>query len=273
MFADPPVDGFEARWRAAIAQTIRSCGARDRFGTDKTYFRSDLRAGIGQALLSRRRVRALILPKTQGRPTEEWPAPSLYFDRTALGRALPVLKILLAPGWVLQAHDVIPEQRVVHMVRPPQDFVQSWWSRYVTGIGGGPEKVFADNQPSVRRILRHFGREPEMPRHYRPEALVASELWRWRYVNEVMLERLSGTPRYIRLTYDSVIEDRLHWAETLYRFAGLDMSPDSRQAIDGLQNTLFGKRKSDGLDAQMVAHEVARVLDQSPWRSALEGSG
>lgn len=269
MFPEPDRAGFEANWRRSIARTIRASGARDRFVTDKDYFRSDWRARIGQSLMSRGKIRACLLPRSGGKVVEEWPCPGLYYDSAAQARALPVLKILLCPAWTLRAHDLIPSQHVVHVVRRPQGFIQSWWGRYVTGIGGGPEKVFADNQPSLIRILKYFGHTQDMAPAYSLEALVASELWRWRYVNEVMLAQLSGSPRYLKLAYEEVMADKLHWAKNIYGFAGLEMTPASRHAVKTMENTLFGARKPDGLDPALVADAIEQVMAGSQWRTQL----
>lgn len=260
---------FQTRWQEAIHQTIRSCGARDRFGVDKAYFRSPLRARVGQQIMSRTRLRARFLSSPAGQPPEEWPCPGFYYDAAAQARALPVLKMLLTPAWILQAHDRFPSQHVVHVVRPPAGFIQSWWSRYVTGIGGGPEKVFADNLPSLQRILAHFGRGDEMPAVYSERNLLTSELWRWRYMNEVVLSALQGDPRYLLAPYRDVMQDRLGWAERLYDFAGLEMDDSVRAQVAAMQNTLFRTRKPDGLEPDLVAEAVGEVLQDSPWAKTL----
>lgn len=265
MFGDPAPSDFATRWHDAVARTIRASGARDRFGTDKDYFRSDLRARLGQAVMSRTRLRVRLLPRQDGVPVEEWPCPGLYYDREALARALPVLKILLAPAWTRHAHDLFETQRVVHVVRPPGAFAQSWWSRYVTGIGGGPEQVFADNQPSLARILAHFGRAEEMPQGYSLRALLISELWRWRYMNEVLAKALSGSERYLIVPYQSVMKERTLWAKKIYGFAGLEMPQDAQQKVAAMQNTLFAKRKPDGLEPDLIAEAVEEVMTDSAW--------
>jgi hypothetical protein len=265
MFGDPEPPDFAARWQQAVQQSIRSNGARDRFGTDKDYFRSDLRARLGQAVMARARLRARLLPRQDGLPVEEWPCPGFHYDHAALARALPVLKILLAPAWTLRAHDLFETQRVVHVIRRPEGFIQSWWSRYVTGIGGGPDRVFADNQPSLARILAHFGRADEMPESYSLRALLVSELWRWRYMNEGLAERLSGSERYLPVPYEAVMADRTDWAEKIYAFAGLEMTEETRAQVEAMRNTLFGERKSDGLEPDLVAAAVDEVTADSAW--------
>lgn len=265
-FAQPEVPDFPARWQAAVTKTIRSCGVRDRFGPDKIYFRSSLRTRIGQEVMSRATLRAPLLFGSG----EEWPCPGFYYDKPAQARALPVLKILLTPAWILQAHDAFPTQHIVHVVRPPAGFIQSWWNRYVTGIGGGPEKVFADNQPSVQRILAHFGRE-EMPATYSQQGLLVSELWRWRYMNELLLESLHGDPRYLLAPYADLTQNRLSWAERLYDFAGLEMDDAARAKIASMENTLFGARKTDAVDPALIAEATEQVLSDSPWAEMLKG--
>lgn len=269
MFLELEPDAFNENWHKAITETIRASGVRDRFPSDKDYFHSVVHARIGQSLMSRSKIRACILPRSAGAGPEEWPCPSLYYDHTSLAHALPILKILLTPAWVIRAHHLIETQKVVHVVRSPQGFLQSWWSRYVTYADGGPEKVFADNQPSLAKILQYFGQEDQMPRQYSLLNLIVSELWRWRYVNEIMMTELSGSPRYLRLRYESVVREKLYWMEEIYRFAGLEPTPDCRLSVKAMENTLFKERKSDGLDSVLVDMAIEEVMADSPWRAEL----
>lgn len=263
MFMSPHSDDFAVHWRDAIATTARTSGSRDRFVLEKSYFRSPLRARIGQGFMSRAKLRACILPRLNGKIVEQWPCPSFYYARELLSEAFPVIKIHLVPAWYIKAHEAFPSQRLIQVIRRPEKFIQSWWSRYVIGIGGGPEKVFADNQPSLRKILEYFGRQDEIPRHYSLEGLLASELWRWRYMNEMIFDNLSHSDRYMLVPYECVMNDRLRWAEEMFEFAGLDMAAECRRKITDMQNTLFKKRK-DGLESSLVDPVVEQVLADSP---------
>lgn len=270
-FAQGAAPDFPARWQAAVTGAIRCNGARDRFGLDKAYFRAPLRTRIGQEIMSRASLRALLLPKSGGQAAEAWPCPGFYYDKSTQARALPVLKILLTPAWILQAHAAFPSQHIVHVVRPPAGFLQSWWSRYVTGIGGGPEKVYADNQPSLPGILAHFGRSDDAPGDYSTHNLLVSELWRWRYMNEVLLAGLQGDTRTLLAPYAELMQDRLSWAERLYDFAELEMDDAARAKVAAMENTLFRARTSDSLDPALIKEATEQVLSDSPWAETLRG--
>ena len=270
MFGGGPAD-FAARWRVAVSLAAQSQGARDRFTTTKSCFRGPNRARIGQGAVARGKLRSLWLPRRDRATVEEWIAPRFHIDRAALRQMQPVLKILLAPAWTLAGRKAIPDTRVFHVLRAPDGFAQSWWGRYVNAIGGGPEQVFADNQPSLIRILRHFGRADEMPEDYSLRALVVSELWRWRYMNEIVLEGLAGSDGYLLIPYEGVMADRPGWARRIFDAADLDMTEDIATAVADMRNTLFSRRKGAGLDAAMVSDAIDEVLDGSPYAETLRG--
>jgi len=269
MFTHNTPDDFDDQWRRAVTATKRSSGARDRFRIQKDYFRSAVYARFGQALMSRQKIRGLLLPRIDGHVTQEWPCPKFYFNALAKEQALPVLKILLCPAWVTQAHDSNRAQLVVHVQRRPQSFVQSWWTRYVIENSSGPEHVFTDNQPSLAHILEHFDRTAEMPTEYSLSNLVVSELWRWRYMNEMLIQQLSDSPRYKWIGYETLMTDKINATRAIFDFAGLELTQDCRQSIETMQNTLFKARKSNRIDPELVNDAVNLVLEGSAHRDQL----
>ncbi len=222
--------------------------------------------------MSRRKIRSVLLPKQDGATPEEWSASPLFYDHAALRSAYPILKILLAPAWVTLTHTHDKSQKVLHVLRPPEGFVQSWFSRYVIEKGGGPEQVFKDNLPSLQVILEQFERTSDFPNSFSTFNLVVSELWRWRYMNELLIERLCDSSRYMLITYQDLMTERVASAERIFTFAGLQMNDASRHAIEAMQNTLFAKRQSDGLDPVLVSDAIAQVLGESAHYKTLSGA-
>ncbi len=260
---------FSQRWYDAIMETSQCNGGRDRFLASKKYFRSAAHAVIGQAIMSRSKLRRMVLPAERN---DQWPCPAAYFDPPAQKAALPVLKILMCPGWITAAHPQVPAQHVLHIVRNPLGFVQSWWKRYVMRNPGGPEQVYADNRPSVRSIRQFYGKTEPLPDKFTLRNLVASELWRWRYVNERMQSTLAGSPRYMRLDYEMAVADRLETARKLYGFAGLDMPDKTLSRIAGMRNTLFAKHSPDGLDQDLIEDAIHEVMDDSRHTAVAYGT-
>lgn len=270
MFGTNAPEDFEMRWRDAVAATARRQGDRDRFSCDKTYFRDGWRRWLGHLVMSRRSLRRPFLPRVGGKIVQDWRCPRFYIDQVRLETALPVMKILLTPAWIIKSHQNSPAQKVIHVIRDPEGFIQSWWGRYVQTAPGGPERVFADNLPSLAPILAHFGASNEGFEAYSLRALVVSELWRWRYMNEILLDTLGPSTRYIHAPYRAVMADRMTWAETLYDFADLPLSSDTRQKVEGMRNTLFAGRPTNGLDTKLVRGGIVEVLENSLYKVQLD---
>lgn len=262
MFVSSEPDDFADRWAHTITLARNSVGDRDPHAKNKSYLRTNIVSKTWHGVMSRRKLRRLILPRVEGRTLEEWRRPAICVDREKFQAALPVFK-LMAPAWAIRAHAPHPQQKVVHVIRNPHNFLQSWWGRYVGKIPGGPERVFADNQISVPRILSYFGQQNTSPPDFSTYELVVSELWRWRYLNETMSDALSSSSRYIQVYYEDAIADKAAFADTLFSFAGLAMSNDIRDQISGQRNTLFKPRSQDGLDPALVKDAVAHVLSDS----------
>lgn len=264
---DRPVD-FIPKWVAAVEQAGRSNGVRDRFVIHKSHFRSRVRAKLGQTLVARTSLRDLVI-RRKYKDAEEWPCPNSYYDLGALEQAVPILKILLSPAWIIEAHFKVPEQKVVHVIRRPEGFIQSWWSRYVMEISLSPEEIYCENLPSLQHIFKYFGTDQQVKQEYSLYNLVVSELWRWRYVNEVLLDKLTPSSRYTPVAYEDLMGNKLLHAEKLFDFASLNMTHSIRETIKQSSNTVFKPRTKDGLDSQLVADAIFEVMAGSVWRNAL----
>ena len=91
-------------------------------------------------------------------------------------------------------------------------------------------------------------------------------------LQQVLAEALSGSERYLPVPYEAVMADRTAWAEKLYAFAGLEMTEETRAQVEAMRNTLFGERKSDGLEPDLVAAAVEEVTADSAWWKTFGGS-
>ena len=189
---------FIDRWRGVIAKAALEISERDRIGErSKAYIASPAHKLFAQIVLARRRVRGAlgaVIPDLRG---EQWPAAPFIANRDRLANAFPVFKMLLCQGWIMDAFEREPELRVIHNIRAPKPFLISWRRRYVKPTG--PEQVFQDNLQDLDQILGFFGRKSLRSEGFSEASLFESELWRWRFVNEVALPAPATASRDIRL--------------------------------------------------------------------------
>ncbi len=255
---------FADLWKPTIDQAARQISVRDRLrGVGKDFVRSPIRRAYARHVFLRARPRkaaALFAPSLRSQTS---PAEPHYAEPGLVSLAYPVFKILLTPGWLIDAFDGDPRMRVILNLRAPAGFLRSWRHRYAEAAG--VEEVFRANLNSLPRILQHFGAEGLAPHGFSEAALYESELWRWRYVNEIMLQRLKDSARFTAVTYEAFDSDPVGQSERLYAFAGVEMTAGVRDKIRLLENRLFKPRTNTRFrDEPLVAAAIDKVLEGSP---------
>ena len=254
-------EGFPALWREARDRAARSFGARDHLGVrPKAYLADWQRERVAPILAKRSARRALsaLAPKLRA---EEWPAGPLYGGKD-VERAVPVFKALMCQGWADAILPADPYFFVVHNMRRPDDFLRSWWERYV--LAHGPEKVWADSLETIGRVLEAFGEAPGRFTDYSDAGLVETEVWRWRYVNEFLFERYADHPRYAVVTFQEASDDPVALARRLYAMVGLGFGDAEEARVEALRNTKFKPRaKVSPLPDGVIEDAIGRATEGS----------
>lgn len=255
---------FVEKWRYAVSRAGREISFRDRINTaGKSYARPLARRLYARNVLARRRVRktaALIAPFLA---QETWPACPYYADPKALAKTLPVFKLLLKPGWILDSFPKEPGMRVILNIRSPRSFLQSWRHRYARREG--LENVFERNLQTLDQILNYFGRPKHRLQTFSEEALYETELWRWRYMNESLFRDLGDSERFTIALYEAFEDDPIGETARLYDFAGLEFDSEIKAKAGSLQNTLFIKRPKPAAEEKSSLDAIiADILSDSP---------
>lgn len=257
--------GFVDAWREALRRAAGLKSSRDRIGAaHKAHYVSPLHAALAERVLSRGRVRRALSPVAPGMAGEEWSPPAWLLRRDALARALPVFKILRQPHWLLRTHAEDPGQHVVHVVRPAVGFIRSWFNRYVALAPGGERGVFDQNMKTARPIVAHFGARFLSGDAFSRDALIESELWRWRYVNEKLMAGLGASARYRMVGYREASGDPVALAGGLAPWLGLDFDDAVRRRLARTENTLFARPHSETLDPALIERLARHVVADGP---------
>ena len=255
--SEMPAD-FDRRWPVAVDGVARSVGLRDHLPPpDKVFLRSGPAARVLSVLQSRRRGRRLL---GMG---EEWPCPPFLYDRAAMTDALPVLKMMLMGAPLVRAQTLMPGQHLVHILRDPAGFLNSWYNRYVMWHPAGPEHVWTATLETLSPILEHFEADPARFDRYDRQRLVEAELWRWRYLNEVLLG-LGGHPRYRLVLYREAKAQPVETARALFGFAGLAFEDRHAADIGGIRNRTFAAPHEHRIPNEEIDAAMRHVLDGSP---------
>lgn len=252
LHTDTPPPDFAARWRAAMAEVPGHQSLRDRLQTEgKACFTTRGRAMT--ALMRRRRLRHLT-----GRRGDEWAIPRGWMRADAA--VVPVIKILSRSQWLIAVHDHDPGQRVIHTVRNPRNYLNSWYKRLVMSpLGGGPEQIYGQVRDLAAPILARAGL-PALPTQYSLPALLQGELTLWRSVNDSLFTALRHSPRYLMLRYEDISRDPLGCAQTAFDHAGLVLDDQTRARLGAQGNSLFEKSPIPDLDRDLVDAAIAATL-------------
>ena len=250
-----PAD-FSDQWSAAVASSIGKMSRRDRMKVDgKSYL--NLAARVVVPVLRKTRLRKVVLA---GDP-DEWPIPRICMRPNVT--IVPVLKIQSRQCWLLRSHPVLSSQIVIHTLRNPADYLNSWWKRWVSKIG--PEEAYRRVCALTAPIYEENDR-PALPAEYSIENLVRGQLSIWRRSNG-LISQLSGSPRYGLFRYEDVSSDPTGEAARLYDLAGLEFDDETRQNVATMRNTLFKKIDTPSLDRDMIRSAMEDVLSDCPLGS------
>lgn len=262
----PMPETFGAAWDAAVAAASRSVGERDRHAVSpKGYTWEPVRRLGGRQLMMKersRRVLSAVMPALRQR---EWPLPWWLGRHEALERALPVLKFTQTPGWACWVLRHRPQVPVIHIVRHPAGFLNSWTKRYLPEMDRGV--VRAENERRLRQIVAadasweaRFGDIGAM-------SVEQSELWYWVYANEVIFTAGRRTSSYMPVIYERVVADPMGIAREMYRRCGLEMDDRIERGVraSAVESQSIGKRWREQLPAEHVAL-AGNILQQSFMR-------
>lgn len=252
---------LEAQWESAIAHTFAHMGKRDpqlRYAKD---FATGFGNGLGRKLLGKSKARKLL-----GLGGDQWPIPGWYAKAAAQATAPAVLKLLQAPGWATYVLENHPAVSLFQIVRHPGGFLNSWANRYLIDLDA--EAVLQENRARLHRVLAE---SPEWgDRIGDPDELdvEVSELWYWRFANEVCWNAGQGQEQYRALAYEQLATDPLPLMEDLYRAAGLPWNDVIVARITEAcsQSAGIAGRWRKKLKPQQIEN-VERILDGSPLQS------
>ena len=255
---------FESCWRDVVHRARRRQSDRDRIDhIRKTYYQSRFSALVIQSILSRRRARralGLIAPSFR---TQEWPRPMSVTDAGELETALLVLKTR-PPEWILRTHAVDRDQKVIHKIRNPLGYLNSWYNRYVIKKPGQAQAVFRESMQNVPYILKFFGEDKDRIGSFSERALIESELWIWRFLNEKIFSTLRNSSRYRLIRYEEFEKQPVDSMKNLVEFCGLEPDDGFLGHFAIMENTLFGQSHVEKIDADLVKQSARRVLMRSP---------
>jgi len=255
---------FAERWDAVMAHTARSLsGIEDYPPVAKAWMvgRPLARPMIKLSRYTRvRRALGVIYPAF-GRI--EWPLPGWVVNQAELANACIVLKLNQAPGWTVWMLRHRPTHRIIHNVRHPGGFLNSWRNRWLKKSDA--DEVLRRNRERLRLVAEHdaawaarFGDIDRLDVEW-------TEAWYWRYSNEVIWEAGQELEHYRLSVFEDVTADPQSAMRELFVFARLSWSPEVEAGVRANTRTSqqIAAKWRDALEPSQV-EMVETVLDGSP---------
>ena len=239
---------IRATWDAAIDQTSRVMGERDLpMEVLKPFIHGVSKSLKFDRLIQKRGARRALSAVQHSLSTGEWPVPWWLGSQSRLSTVLPVVKLVAAPGWVSLVLRHRPDVAVFHVVRHPGGFLNSWRARYLSA--NDPAEVRSLNRDRLAEIAsideawaERFGDVDQM-------SVEESELWYWRYANEVIWDAGRASPNYRRIVYEDLVLDPVDILREYYEICGLQWD--------------------EGIERNIRASSSQSVSIASAWRKKL----
>lgn len=266
----PAVASFGESWDRAVESACSVIGVRDhRIRVSKFYLYEVVRRFGGIRIASSLRLRKSLARVLPGFRAEEWRIPWWLGSAERQAQALGILKVN-HPGWVRWVLSKRPEVPVLHIVRHPGGFLNSWINRYLAL--NDPERVRRENADRLRRIAAadetwstRFGDIDAM-------SVEESELWYWMSSAETTYLIGRERERFHQFVYEEVVRDVLDNARRAYAACSLEWTKAVEQEV--LRGARDSRSIADKWRQQLTPSQMAlvdRILEQtrigSWWKS------
>ncbi len=249
-----------ARWSALVQRSTFRKGDRDRFQLSHKRYLRDFPARLWGAAM-RRRLRRHVLRIA----SDDWAIPGVILHPRAQADIVPVFKVSRPQRFLAATHAAMPAQTVVHNIREPEKYLNSWYNRLVVPeYNGDLEAVYRLNRATAQEELRRNGMDVKLDEAFSLRALLVAELWNWRLCNEPIHEALRGSPRYRLVHYNEISTAPEETARRLFMHAGLEFTAMHAARIAALRNTLFASPHAARLDPVAVQEAADEVLSDCP---------
>lgn len=226
----PLDEALGQQWDQAIALASLKMGVRDRIGGTRKYHLYDIVRRFGGAYVFRKkRLRLLLSFLMPSLRQEDWPVPWWFSSPQALEQAFTVFKLNQIPAWTEWLLLNRPDTMIIHIVRHPSGFLNSWQKRYLAQQNSS--EVKRTNQERLRQIAEIDANWSQLFGDIEVMTVDESELWYWRYATEKIDAAGNGRANYLRIIYEDLVSDTLKVSKQLYEKCDLPWMLEIETAI------------------------------------------
>jgi hypothetical protein len=264
-------EDFGQQWDRAIALSALRLGARDSIGTHpKDHLYEPARRLGGAALLNKNKARKLLSLTTPSLGTTEWFVPWWFASERSLKGAYLVLKLNQVPAWAQWLLLNRPQALVIHIVRHPGGFLNSWQKRYLALED--PEAVKKANFQRLEQIAKSDPHWAERFGNLEAMSVHESELWYWCYATETIHNEgcdprsapVENRKNYLPVVYEELVADALAKTKQIYEKCHLPWTVDIERKVT--QKAFNSKTIATAWRNKLSSEHVKlveRILDRS----------
>lgn len=215
--------------------------------------------------LRRRRVLLRLFHPFSTLPeSKTWSTKTHLIDSQALQKSTKVFKWIPSIPLLKEIASINHDIKVVHLIRNPAGYIQSWKTRYA---------AFQDSEEHLainRAFIASMANAKLEWREYLLEqgptmSLVESELWKYRYVNESVMQLFKDSSLYRVITYEQLVTQPIDTLMNLYEFSGLEWSKETENKV--LNDAKDPSEVVDSWKSKLTDEEIRHVdsvLESSP---------
>jgi hypothetical protein len=257
---------LDLNWGEAVQWAATRFGERDpRLPARKDHILELARRLRITRLAERPKLRSFASTFIASLRGHEWAGPAWVDRDILLKRALPVLKFVQVPGWAAWVLANRPRVAVLHIVRHPEGFLNSWRRRYLSARD--PEAVSRANQQRLWQVAECDGAWRDRFGPVDQMTMDESELAYWWYACETIHRAGLENPRYRLIIYEGLAHDPIRTAQSLFQMCGLSWS--RRIELDIVRTSATSKEIAGAWRQNRTRESealVAKVLRESLMR-------
>jgi hypothetical protein len=254
-------------WTEVIRKTGEAFGDRDRVGKEsKDYYRASICRHLVQFIYDKPRVRKPLKSIFSHFELDEWVIPRFFLDDKQRSNRLTIVKVNQMPAWSHFILDKDGNGKVIHIVRHPGGFLNSWKNRYLRHMCSAV--VLLENRTRLERLAglsetwrKRMGNIIQM-------SLPETELWYWLYANEETYRIGLKNNRYKLVVFEKLAGDYKNEVKDILEFSTLNISKEQEKEMFKLGDNSISI--SDGWKQSLNTEEkslVERILDNSELSS------
>jgi hypothetical protein len=178
--------------------------------------------GLARSINPRPRKLLKVLAPSLGK--HEFPLPFWVGSNRRLAESLGVLKFVQAPIWAAWVLNHRPNVQVLHIVRHPGGFLNSWKNRWLNE--NDPQRVRQANRDRLEAVRKARPEWEPLFGDIDAMGVVESELWYWRFASEAIHAAGQGKQQYELIVYEQLVANPPELAGRVYDVCGVPWDAD-----------------------------------------------